>query len=193
MGDLDSLAPRIAAPRGGSHEFWTVLGFIAMRRLTLRKGAILMMLQHGVRKRARAAIEMAVARSIALGVAVMLAACATLTADSSPEAKQAAVKKRVEARWAALIKGDVSGSYALLSPASKAVLTEGQYRDRIRRSGYESMDIETIDCAGDSCRVHVWITFDATPIRRHPIKGIRTMATETWVIDRGDYWYVWPN
>ncbi len=38
-----------------------------------------------------------------------MAGCATLggvTKDSPPEVKQAAVKERANARWAALIKGD---------------------------------------------------------------------------------------
>jgi hypothetical protein len=57
------------------------------------------------------------------------------------------------------------------------------------------MEIESIDCVAETCKVKVWITFDATPAKAkgHPIKGIRTTATETWVIDQGDYWYVWPN
>jgi hypothetical protein len=152
-----------------------------------------MMLQNDGRWSVRAVIERVSARLIALCAAVTLAACATLTADSSDEAKQAAVRKRVEVRWAALIKGDVSGSYALLSPASKAVLSEDKYRDRIRRSGFTGIEIDSVACAADSCKVKLWITYDATPIKGHMIKGIRTTATETWVIDRGEYWYVWPN
>ncbi len=146
----------------------------------------------GGRQRARVAIELISARLIALGVAVIVAACATLSADSSPEAKKAAVAKRVEARWTALIKGDVAASYALLSPASKAVLTEEQYRGRTRK-GFTGIEIDSIDCADETCKVKLYVSFDATPVKGHPIKGIRTMATETWVIDRGEYWYVWPN
>jgi hypothetical protein len=131
-------------------------------------------------------------RMTAICVAATLAACATLSANSPEEAKKEAVAKRVEARWAALIKGDVPASYALLSPASKAVLTEEQYRSRVRRA-FTGMEIESIECPADSCKVKVWITFDATPAKGHTIKGIRTTATETWVIDHGEYWYVWPN
>ena len=147
----------------------------------------------GVRRGARAVVAVFSARFLALFAAVMLAACATLSTDSSDEAKQAAVKKRAEARWAALVKGDVSSSYALLSPASKAVLTEDQYRDRLRRSGVTGVEVESVQCAAETCKVKLWITFDATPFPGHTIKGIRTTATETWVIDRGEYWYVWPN
>lgn len=151
-----------------------------------------MMWQNRGRNRARMAGELVSARLLAFAVAVTLSACATLSTDSSPEAKKAAVAKRVEARWAALIKGDVSASYALLSPASKSVLTEEKYRGHIRK-GFNTMDIDSIDCSADACKVKVWITFDATPFPGHPIKGIRTAATETWVIDKGEYWYVWPN
>jgi hypothetical protein len=153
-----------------------------------------MMLRNGGRNGARANVQAVSARLLALAVAAMVAACATVATESSPEAKQAAVAKRVEARWAAVIKGDVPASYALLSPASRSVLTEEQYRDRIRNSkGITGAQVDSVDCSTDACKVKVWITFDAEPFPGHPIKGIRTTATETWVIDRGEYWYVWPN
>lgn len=139
------------------------------------------------------------ARAIVVGVAVVLAAACTtspqiggwgsgLTKDSPASAKQAAVRKRVEARWAALIKGDVAGSYALLSPASRLTLTEEQYKGRIRRSGYRSMEIESVDCATETCKVNIFIVYDL-----QQIKGMRTPASESWVLDGGEYWYVWPN
>jgi hypothetical protein len=181
-------------PRGGRTSFSGSPRLTGNAALGLSlKGAILIMLQNGGRKGARAAVEVFSARFIAFCAALALVACATLSADSSNEAKQAAVKKRAEARWTALVKGDVSGSYALLSPASKAVLTEEQYRDRMRRNKFDGIDIGDITCSADACKVKVWITFDATPLKGHTIKGIRTAATETWVMDRGEYWYVWPN
>jgi hypothetical protein len=152
-----------------------------------------MMLQNRGRDRARTAVEVVSARLLVLAVAVVVAACATVSTDSSPEKKKAEVTKRVEARWAALLKGDVSKSYALLSPTSKSVLTEEQYRERIRTKSITKMDIDSVDCSPDACKVRIWITFDAEPVKGHPIKGIRTTATETWVIDRGEYWYVWPT
>ncbi len=146
----------------------------------------------GVRSCARTVVGGLSARLVALVAAVSIAACTSMSTDTSGAAKEAAVKKRVEARWGALIKGDVAASYALLSPASKAVLTENQYREHLKHA-FTGIDVESVKCEADSCKVKVWITYDATPTKGHTIKGIRTTATETWVIDKGEYWYVWPN
>jgi hypothetical protein len=146
-----------------------------------------MKLKCGERSRARAVLNKYAARLIALGAAMTMAACATISPDAPSDAKQAAVKKRVEARWAALIKGDAASAYKLLSPASKAVVSERDFSGRMRRT-FTGVEIESIDCAAESCDVKIFITYDTTPI-----KGIRTPARETWVLDKGDYWYVWPN
>jgi len=136
--------------------------------------------------------------AIAVVVVFVAAACSSLpqiggsgsglTKDSPAAAKEAAVRKRIEARWTALIKGDVAGSYALLSPASRRALTEEQYKGRIRRSGYTAMEIESVDCAAETCKVNLFISYDLPQI-----KGMRTPASEAWVLDGGEYWYVWPN
>src|ERR1700693_3498989 len=64
-------------------------------------------------------------------VAVMLG-CAVpgggITREMSPEARRAAVTERVNARWAALIRGDRDEAYMFLSPASRGAVSLAEFK-----------------------------------------------------------------
>jgi len=107
-------------------------------------------------------------------------------ATSSPEARRKAVETRVQARWDALIKGDLQASYGYLSPASRESLTFDQYQKVTRKEGFREARIESIDCDADACRVKLWITYD-----HRLMKGVTTPLDETWVFDKGQAWYVY--
>jgi hypothetical protein len=70
-----------------------------------------------------------------LFVAMVVSACAGMggvNKDSPPDVKAAVVKERSQARWQALIKGDLDAAYTYLSPASKAATSLDAYKRRIR-------------------------------------------------------------
>jgi hypothetical protein len=71
---------------------------------------------------------------IACGLAVFaMAGCAGLgglTKDSPPKEKQAVVTERANARWAALIKGDIDTAYAYSSPASRKAVSIESFAGR---------------------------------------------------------------
>jgi hypothetical protein len=68
-----------------------------------------------------------------------MAGCAAvgggLTKDTPPEVKQTAVKERANARWAALIKGDMDAAYGFLSPTSRETVSLDTYVSRIGKIG----------------------------------------------------------
>src|SRR5207302_10122477 len=68
----------------------------------------------------------------ALAVAVGLVACASITVDSPPGAKQKVVAERAQARWELLIKGDVDGAYQYLSVGSKAATAAGLLNVKVK-------------------------------------------------------------
>src|SRR3954470_891317 len=83
----------------------------------------------------RVAVWRQTGRWAAVLVAVLgLASCAVSpigdgnSGAATPEAARAAVESRVNARWAALIKGDLEAAYAYLSPASRQALTLEQFK-----------------------------------------------------------------
>ncbi len=102
-------------------------------------------------------------------VAFLLAAgCGALgglTKDTPPDVKAAAVKERSNARWAALIKGDMDAAYAYLSPGTRELVSPEQYRGRVQAVGFRSVQIEKVDCDSETCQVGLVLTYDYLPAK----------------------------
>jgi hypothetical protein len=127
--------------------------------------------------------------TVAAFFGVTLAACSGLggvTKDSPEEAKVAAVTKQVEARWDALIAGDVQKSYSFLSAGSKASTSLDLYKAKARLSGFRAAKIEKIACGQEICKVSMQVTIDTKRM-----KGLPLPETETWILEGGEYRYVW--
>ena len=107
-------------------------------------------------------------------------------AQVSPEARNEAVAKRVNARWDALIKGDLDAAYALLSPASREVTTLEQFKRNTRHGGFREAKIDKVDCGAELCTVRLWVTYD-----HRLMKGVQTPIEETWIFDKGQPWLVY--
>lgn len=133
------------------------------------------------------------ARVAAAVFAVMLgvAGCATMTTgrvskDALPEAKVAAVTKRAQERWDALLKSDVKAAYAYLSPASRAVTSLERYQARTNTANFRAIKLERASCEAETCQVKFWLTFD-----HRVMKGVQAPIEETWVIEDGQVWLVY--
>jgi hypothetical protein len=141
----------------------------------------------------RVAVWRQTGRLAAIWIAVLsLASCAVSpigdgnAGTASPEARREAVASRAQARWDALIKGDLEKSYSYLSPASRKTLTFEQYKGVTRKSGFRDAKIDSIDCDAQACTVKLMVTYD-----HKLMKGITTPLEETWVFDKGQAWYVY--
>ena len=124
---------------------------------------------------------------------LVVAGCGTLfglTKDTPPDVKAAAVKERSNARWAALIKGDVDAAYAYLSPGTRELVSPEQYRARMQAVGFRSVQIEKVDCESETCQVGLLLTYDYAK-GSTSAKGITTYLQETWVLEKGQAWFVW--
>ena len=125
------------------------------------------------------------------GVAVLLvglAGCASvgsLTKDSPPEAKQAAVAERAKARWAAMIDGNLDLAYTFLSPASKGIVSLAAFKQQAR-TGYREAKVEKVECEGAVCKVRMFVIYD-----HRLMQGMGSPLEERWVIDEGQAWLVW--
>ena len=137
-----------------------------------------------LRERARSIAAVVLAITVAAGCAGM----GWVTKESSPEAKRAAVTERVNARWAALIKGDMDTAYTFFSPASRQLLSIGTYKQQARGSGFRKAEITSVDCDAETCRVDVMVTLD-----HRLMAGLQSPQQETWVLENGQYWYTWKN
>jgi hypothetical protein len=123
---------------------------------------------------------------------VVLAGCATLSKDSPPDVKAAAVKERSSARWAALIKGDKDAAYAYLSPGTREVMSLEAYKRRINTDGFRAVQIQGVDCEVETCKVKLMLTYDhAAPKGATRAVSATTYIEETWLLDKGQAWFVW--
>ena len=128
------------------------------------------------------------------GVPVLLVAagCATmgggLGKDTSPEVMRVAVTERVNARWAALIKGDLDLAYTYLSPASREVVSLATFKARTRSASFRAAQINSVACEPELCKVNLMLTYD-----HRVMKSVTTPLTEAWVVDQGQIWYVWQQ
>src|SRR6185369_9120231 len=125
-----------------------------------------------------------------LGMAGCAAVGGGLTKDTPPEVKLAAVKERVNARWAALIKGDMDAAYGFLSPTSRETVSLATYASRIGKIRYTSATVESVNCEAEACKVDLKVTYDY-PVPGKIMRGIQTPLSETWVLDKGAAWLVY--
>jgi hypothetical protein len=115
-----------------------------------------------------------------------LTGCATLSADSPPEQKQKVVAEKAQARWDALLKGDVDAAYQFLSVGSKAATPLGVYKGRIKPGLWRAAKVDKINCEQEICKVTVMVTYDYKTF-----KGIQTPVAETWIVENGSVGYIY--
>ena len=117
-------------------------------------------------------------------IGVTLAACAAtgaISKDSPDDAKQAAVTKRANARWQAIVSGDVDASYAMLSAGSKATTSPEVYHEA-RLKGFTEGTVQSATCTSEVCKVVVKLGLDTSKM-----KGLQVSETETWILEKGKY------
>jgi len=118
-------------------------------------------------------------------VAVGCSSLGGLSSDSPKEAKQERAGQRAQARWDALIRGDLNAAYEFLSPGSRAVMSLPVYKGKLKPGLWRSAKVRSVDCEADVCSVQLLITYDV-----RAAKGIETPLTEKWIIESGNAWYV---
>ena len=128
----------------------------------------------------------------AVGMAALLTVggCASMAPgigkDTPPEEKQKVVAERAEARWQALIKGDLDTAYTFLSAGSRAATPLDLYKRKIKPGSWRAARPEKVECEAELCRVNMMITIDAKRM-----KGLEVPLTETWIIEDGNAWFVY--
>jgi hypothetical protein len=123
----------------------------------------------------------------AAGIGI-LAGCAGLgglDVNAPADQKAQQVRERANERWRALIAGDMERAYGYLSPASRQVTTLAEYRAKVNPAMYRDVRIDEVKCQAEVCMVRVLLTYD-----HRLMKGITTPLQESWILERGRFWYV---
>lgn len=111
---------------------------------------------------------------------VFLAACAT----ANPRNSQDIVKERAQARWNALVQGDVKTAYEFFSPGSRTALTLADFASGIRIGFWKAVVVDQVECGAETCEVRSTIEYDHRGMR------IKTPHRETWVREGSNWWFL---
>ena len=147
------------------------------------------MTRHGCKRGAwRALAGMCDGRYLAVAVlAVLTAACASLRPDSPTEEKVKVVTERSAARWKAIIGKDFAAAYEYMSPATRSTVTAAGFKTVASRLAYRNAEVKEVTCEAETCKVRLVITYDAKTMA-----GVHSPLEESWIIEKGQAWYVWP-
>jgi hypothetical protein len=141
----------------------------------------------GLRGRYREGIGNRARVAGAVLVLALLAGCAALPGGSPDEARRKAVAERAAARWALIIRGDAGAAYdEYMSKGSRAVISRGEFVAKMRVTAFRTAAVEKVECAVESCKAVVEITYD-----HKLMKGVSNTMGETWIIEDGQPRFVW--
>ena len=121
----------------------------------------------------------------ALGAALWLAGCASLT----PKTPEEQVTARVEQRWAALIAGDFDKAWQYTQPGFRAMVKQRDYGKRFGSGGqWLGVQVHNVSCEADRCNVRIRLTTKVL-VQGHMGREMTGALDETWVREDGQWWY----
>ncbi len=122
-----------------------------------------------------------VASILSAAILVFAAGCAAV--ESRPDAE--VVKERAQARWDALVSGDVAKAYGYLSPVTRSTMKLEDYSGGIKRGFWKAAKVEKVECPSSTlCEAHVSIDYEFQGRRT------KTPLLESWLKDGSTWWYV---
>jgi len=119
---------------------------------------------------------------------LLLSACAT-TAPKAPD-----IQERANARWEALLSGDIAAAYEYLSPGYRSSVSSLQYQRAIllKRVQWTGVEYRAHECTETSCNVKFVLSYKVAGA----LPGVRSYEgkmdiEEPWVMV-GKQWYYVP-
>lgn len=129
------------------------------------------------------------AAALAFLAAAFLGACATTGTGGGQ------VVERAQARWDAVVAGDLATAYQYLSPGYRSSRTAADYELSMRLRKVQFRDAEYLEqeCQEDSCILKFSVQYHiASPVPGLDKWESRTVLDETWIRTEGQWWFV-PN
>jgi hypothetical protein len=118
-----------------------------------------------------------------LAASVFVSGCATVVPDS-PERT---VRERAQARWTALLAGDIDAAYSYLPPSYRAIHDIKYYRGTINNVvERKAAEVVSVECKAEVCTAKVRIDAVFAPMANALIK---TFADEKWIVEDGAWWH----
>lgn len=123
-----------------------------------------------------------------VGGLLFLTGCGTIenqSAGGDGADPKAVVTARAEARWKALVAGELDSAYGYLSPSTRKVVTLNGYRGTLKPGLWRGAKVKSLTCTEELCTVVVGLTYDL-----RNIKGLEKELEESWIKDEGKWWFV---
>ena len=112
---------------------------------------------------------------------------------AAPESTVEPVEQRAQARWDALVSGDIDAAYAYLSPGYRSSVSRVDYEIGLRSRRVQWVDAEYAEhrCEEESCDVKIKLLFRVPS----PTPGIseftsRSVVSEKWIFSSGQWWHL---
>jgi len=133
---------------------------------------------------------------LAFATLTALSGCATLQPEDSEkwrESQRPVLIERAEARWNALIKGDIEKAYTFTTPDYRAVVSAQQYRGkygrvadwRVARVVNVSYDVPTVAAVSVEVTYRVGI-----PGAGGELIETKKSISEKWIYKDREWWYI---
>ena len=120
-----------------------------------------------------------------------LSACAT-----TPGGDDKRVVDRAQARWDAVISGDLETAYTYYSPGYRSAASVIDYavEMRTRRVAYTSAKYVSHECEEARCTVKFHVGFRVpAPVPGMTVFDSKQMVDDTWIRTDGKWWYLPKN
>lgn len=136
-----------------------------------------------------------VVAGLAYAMLSALPGCATLEPEESEkwrESQRPVLKARAEARWDALIKGDIEKAYIYTTPEYRAVVNLQQYKGKYGRV-LDWRGARVVDISYDVptvATVSVEVTYRASlPGTGGEMIETQSLISEKWIYKNREWWY----
>ncbi len=123
---------------------------------------------------------------MALGLALLMSACATLGKPETPEAQ---VRKLAQARWNAMVAGDLKKAYSLTPPSYRAVTDYKHYLAQFSGSvTWTGAQVLSVTCKPTYCLAKMRV--EAKVFSAHGYTPLApTYFDDRWVPEDGKWWH----
>ena len=123
---------------------------------------------------------------VAICGSLLLLAVGCAVVPVVPLSPEQAVKARAQARWDALVAGQIEKAFEFITPSGRSTLPFDVFRGRLSGTSWRKASVTSATCEPEVCDVNVTLEVDVLPNLPQPIP-----ISEKWLLVDGQWWFVY--